>query len=1765
MICSSNKTSCREVHKILLTTSCLIMPREHFDSNLEQRDASLDETDTLSGEKGQSLEALSSDASEDELKPSQQSPPDLDDKSTSGVDNSVIRTNTRENGAISLNPSAENSDNGDSQADHESLNNGYFPRSSITNRSHDEEEDPKYTTGSGRQNDGQASSASENVILVPEKAQIESALPFIKVALESLNKSKEAKRIPQLAHSLSYLLKVMDEGFSELPQASTIVDCLRLVCLQGSHVDMQIVALDCLEKLFTFSLLDQSYNHTPSSEDVASATGPPLLDQAVFVVCDTWYPETNDPKLTIQVIKALTAAITNDTRVIHGSTLLRAIRQLYSIFILARSSESQQMAQISLTQAVQAVFDRAKKLLQEKGNNAASHGSLTEPSFAASAAASSAKLPLTLEQMRSHGSRDSKDEAIDKFFETSDYTDFGAHDAFILFRTFCKLSEKTDVNLSDLKSQGMRSKLLSLHLLHMCMKTHISVFCSPILTVKIKGADIPFSEAIKPYLCSMLSSNAASISAPVYEICAEIFSLMLSHLRSEFKREIEVFFKEIYFTIMNMKTSTMHQKLYFLSIIPRICTDPRALVEIYLNYDCDADSSNLFENLIGTIVHLTSLKVPMTTLQLQEYYSASCPVKAVYNLSLPPSTALAALTNHGAKEEVVGYPREYTMKMIALELLVSILRSLLIWSQRGIDDYPQYEVDDSESSHKSQTSNDATIDVNSIITVKVDKDDPSQFETLKTNKIAIDRAITDFNFNPSRGVEQFLKSGIINSMDPKVIARVLLTTHGIDKTQLGLYLGSDAPFNRKVLHEFLAQMDFKNVKYLDALRKYLQLFRLPGEGQVVDRFMLEFASKYHQDCPTVFNDPDPPYILAYSIIMLNTELHSPNVKHSRMTLEDFRDNNRRINDGMGLPDHFLKEIYESVRDNEIKLISEQQELVIKGDNVPASSWLSGRNEQREAYLMASKIISSKTADIFKELVAYDRKNQSVYYNASHVEHIRPMFDVAWMSMLVALSERFQNCQNEPEVLTLCLDGMSLAIRIACHFDVELARESFITALARFTHLPMVSTMHVKHTKALQTLLSIALTEGNWLNTSWYNILVILSQLDRAQLIAKGVSPSAVPDVSNLWIKEGGGAHLAALNSNVIDSEVSQFLLSRELEVCCDKIFTQTSLLSADAIVSFVTALTRVLNAEIKCSEQNSQPRLFCLQKMVDICYYNMERIRVEWSRIWALMGEQFKIILCDTNDTVVESALDSLRQLSMRFLDFEELTSFKFQKDFLQPFDYAMRNNKSARIKTLVLECLRQMVVAKASTLHSGWSAIFSTAAAGASKSRSVLEAAYGLLNIVSENYIDVVLEQHEQTVIDAYLDALAALAKQGEARIALKAIHLLHNLLHRGDFEFWHHVLQRLHVVTMEGEDLEVRKIALDYLFEFVNQRGDELDTEALSRVCQDILFPLFVVLETPRHMISDNVSLWLSTTLIEALRSLIVLYRVYRVKLSPLLDSMFLELMKTCILQENETVSQIGAQCFHRLIRDSAAEFSDTEWQQITNRIEQLFRLTTANELLDHSLLDRQSGHRSEHFRATIMKSIQQVLILQTISDLLLDKDEVVFNSMPVQDIIRVISRLRSSYQFARAFNLDQDLRTQLFQQGFMRQMPNLLMQESSAAQCYIILSMKLLRAKERFESSTENRQDLFNEVLPVALSMLKDYNKVLPSDHRHIKTLNPTIVELFSQFCLFNEEDFKQIIRFFYMDIINVFNKEMTVKLREAAQAIFRRVGDVLIATN
>jgi len=190
------------------------------------------------------------------------------------------------------------------------------------------------------------------------------------------------------------------------------------------------------------------------------------------------------------------------------------------------------------------------------------------------------------------------------------------------------------------------------------------------------------------------------------------------------------------------------------------------------------------------------------------------------------------------------------------------------------------------------------------------------------NKKAI---IAAFNEKDKTGIK-FLgdKLGITDDPDALAIetARFLIAErNALNLDNIGECLAFDEgkKTNKKILEAFFNQQDFQGVEFTTALRQFLTSFNLPGEAQKIDRVMEAFAARYVAQNPTKFESQDAAYVLAFSVIMLNTDLHNPSIElKKKITLEQFIRNNRGINNGKDFSSEFLTKIYNEIKQNEIK-------------------------------------------------------------------------------------------------------------------------------------------------------------------------------------------------------------------------------------------------------------------------------------------------------------------------------------------------------------------------------------------------------------------------------------------------------------------------------------------------------------------------------------------------------------------------------------------------------------------------------------------------------------------------------------------------------------------------------------------------------------------------------------------------------------------------------------------------------------------------------
>ena len=226
----------------------------------------------------------------------------------------------------------------------------------------------------------------------------------------------------------------------------------------------------------------------------------------------------------------------------------------------------------------------------------------------------------------------------------------------------------------------------------------------------------------------------------------------------------------------------MKQKAVILTMLQRLCETPQALVEIYLNYDCDSEAvDNIFEQcaifpIASADVHppppslmtiISKLGTSHTIGPQPKGSDPSSPALTPTNSkhssgTVPPSLTTMALSVPGSIDSTTIGLSEAQLRRQAIECLATVLKSLVTWST-GVSSGIASNLSASEVALKSRASEEGQRtpaepgERTSSFSLETTRqstpdilDDPSRFESAKLKKTTHLEGIRKFNFKSKR-------------------------------------------------------------------------------------------------------------------------------------------------------------------------------------------------------------------------------------------------------------------------------------------------------------------------------------------------------------------------------------------------------------------------------------------------------------------------------------------------------------------------------------------------------------------------------------------------------------------------------------------------------------------------------------------------------------------------------------------------------------------------------------------------------------------------------------------------------------------------------------------------------------------------------------------------------------------------------------------------------------------------------------------------------
>ncbi|KAM9011160.1 Golgi-specific brefeldin A-resistance guanine nucleotide exchange factor 1 isoform 1-T1 [Ara ararauna] len=834
-----------------------------------------------------------------------------------------------------------------------------------------------------------------------------------------------------------------------------------------------------------------------------------------------------------------------------------------------------------------------------------------------------------------------------------------------------------------------------------------------LLTVALESAPIANCQSllglVKEELCrhlfQLLSVERLNLYAASLRVCFLLFESMREHL----KFQLEMYVKKLMeiITVENPKMP-YEMKEMALEAIVQLWRIPSFVTELYINYDCDYYCANLFEELTKLLsknafpvsgqlytVHLLSLEALLTVIDSTE---AHCQAKVLSNIhqqekevvKSSPETMNSTKETSNNNEKVLSEGK--SSSAVSEPAGACPPTSGCLMADQMKEGCMELE-GGSEAAEKTTPRKPTRF---SCILPN-----PQELMQIKNKKKLLITGTEQFNQKPKKGI-QFLqeKNLLATPINNNEVARWLRENPRLDKKMIGEFV-SDRK-NIDLLESFVGTFSFQGLRLDEALRLYLEAFRLPGEAPVIQRLLEAFTEHWRKSNGSPFANSDACFALAYAVIMLNTDQHNHNVRKQNvpMTLEEFRKNLKGVNGGKDFEQDILEDMYHAIKNDEIVMPEEQTGLV------------------KENY-------------IWNVLLHRGATDEGIFLHVPPGSYDHDLFTMTWGPTIAALSYVFDK-SLEDTIIQKAISGFRKCAMISAHYGLSDVFDNLIISLCKFTalssesieNLPTVFGSNPKARIAAKTVFHLAHRHGDILREGWKNIMEAMLQLFRAELLPKAMvevedfvdpngkiylqreeTPSNRGESTVLsfvsWLTLSGTEQSGMRGPSTETQEAKRAALECIKQCDPEKLITESKFLQLESLQELMKALISVTPDEETYDEEDAA---FCLEMLLRIVLENRDRVTCVWQTVrdhlYHLCVHAMEFCF------LVERAVVGLLRLAIRLLRREEISA---QVLLSLRILLMMKPNVLSRVSHEVAYGLHELLKTNAANIHSGddWYTLF--------------------------------------------------------------------------------------------------------------------------------------------------------------------------------------------------------------------------------------------------------------------------------------------------------------------------------------------------------------------------------------------------------------------------------------------------------------------------
>ena len=798
-----------------------------------------------------------------------------------------------------------------------------------------------------------------------------------------------------------------------------------------------------------------------------------------------------------------------------------------------------------------------------------------------------------------------------------------------------------------------------------------------------------FIKVIKENLSEGLFKTCLSNDPNVFIPSISLFFEVWKHFRENLKREINFFNWNIFLKILRSQNSSFLQKKTILENFSKC--DFLYFIELYANFDCELNEKFIVNSIISAFSDIVKGKY----LRINQSFSDQENYELI-NLALKTLTSML-----NSIYEICEKEQTLNKKTIDNNEIGSN-NSLISLDDKDIFGHNKLDLGDTTPLNNKNIKG-------SCLILEKKPSDTLQELFIETNekidnnlkkKYELQTAAEKFNYKIKSGISYLKKVGYLNIGTPvdtqaKNMVKFLRYTSSLKKKNIGDFLGENTELSKKTLKYFGESFDFKNIHIIQAMRIFLSTFQLPSEGQQIDRILESFSNKYFLDNKnSFFPNSDCVFYLTYAIMILQTELHNPNVKN-KMSPERFI-KIFEAKEYQNLTREYLEDIYEQIQEEPLSLAELDEE---RENNI------SGKTEEKYA---REKQRIVKEYDFNKKM----NKKNSPYIKLTQNEFLEylPQFMSSIWEPLITMYSIVIEESDDPIFYNQGISGMSNCIKILGLLNLNTQKQTAISFLCSMTNLLRIKPFKKKNILCIKEILKLTNRDYRYVNGSWNFILDVVNKL-YYYLLLNSLPKDEREEILNKEIKNNkkNEERMGIVSSEdivEIDRERMKNIVKEIKQNDLEKIFSKSLNFDSNTFVEFIKSMCEITKREFQF---NSLTRIFFLQKIVEVVEIYLFSIPIfNVSDIWKILSDFFIEIGLSNNIENATTSVDSLRQLTMKYLEKKDGKKYNLEIQCFKPFLSISKRSNDNVIKEYIIYCVINIIKNNESKIQSGWTVIFS-------------------------------------------------------------------------------------------------------------------------------------------------------------------------------------------------------------------------------------------------------------------------------------------------------------------------------------------------------------------------------------------------------------------------------------------------------------------------